>query len=76
MVRRGLRLEQFGAAHLALRIKLANALLFFVGKPRWHWACWHKDGRQMAKAKSTNQQAGNNLVTNAQHRNAFEHAMA
>ena len=32
MIRRGLRLKQFGAAHFTLGIKLTHALFFLVGK--------------------------------------------
>ena len=76
MIRRGLGLEQFGARRLALGEKLANALFFLVGQPRRHRPGGDQDRGQVAEAQRADQQAGDDLVTDAEQRDAVEHAMA
>ncbi|CAM3022640.1 hypothetical protein KOXY103107_12675 [Komagataeibacter xylinus] len=72
----GFRIHEFVLAHLALGIKLADALLLAIGQARGHGAGGNEDGGQVAKAQRAHEQAGHDLVAYAQHGNAFIHAMA
>ena len=76
MIGGGLGLEQFGAADLALGIKLADALLLLVGEARGHRSRRHEDRRQMTEAQGADQQAGHDLVADAEQRRGLEHAVA
>ena len=76
MVGRALGLQQLVLADLALRIELADALLFLVGKTRRHRPAGDQKHRQMAKTKRADQQAGNDFVANAEQRRRVEHAVA
>jgi hypothetical protein len=70
-----LGLQQLGLADLAFGVELADALLFLVGKARRHRPAGHQDGGQMAEAEPADQQAGHDLVADAEHRDAFEHGV-
>src|SRR3546814_10469951 len=59
-------LQQLLLSHFPFRIKLANADLFLVGKTRGHRPAGNQNRRYMAKAKRADQQAGHDLVANAQ----------
>ena len=76
MIARRLGFQEFLASGLALGKKLANPLLLLVGKARWHRASGDQDRRQMSEPQRTDQQAGHDLVTNAEQGSAFEHAVA
>src|SRR3546814_829295 len=58
--------EQIVAARLALGIELAHADLFLVGKAGGHRSRGNEDRRQMAEAQRADQQAGDDLVADAQ----------
>lgn len=72
----GLALQQFRAADLALGIELPDALLLLVGEPRGHGAGRNQDHRQVAEAERADDEAGHDLVADAQQRRALEHAVA
>ena len=68
--------EQLGGADLSFGEKLADALLLLVRQARRHRPSRHEYRRQMAEAKRADQQAGDDLVANAEQQHAFEHRMA
>ncbi len=68
--------KQFLARRLALGIKLAHALLFLVRDTRPHRARGHENCRQVAKAQRAHQQAGDDLVADAEQRDPIVHRMA
>src|SRR3546814_14614462 len=65
-------IEQFLAARLALGVQLAGMRLFFVRNARRHRAAGDHDRRQMAEAQRPHQQAGDDLVADAEQRRALE----
>src|SRR6188472_2089816 len=75
MIGSGLSLEQFCAPNLALGVKLADAALLLVGKPRRHGAGRHEDRRQVTEAESADQEPGHDLVADAEERRSLEHAV-
>ncbi len=76
MIARAFRLEQLLVPDFALGKQLADADLFLVGEARRHRSGGHEDRRQMAEAQRADQQAGDDLVANAEQQRAFEHVMA
>jgi hypothetical protein len=76
MVGLGLGFQQFGAADLAFHIELADAALFIVGQARRHRAGGHEDGRQMAEGQCADEQAGHDLVADAEIDGGIEHVVA
>ncbi len=76
VIARALALEQLGPARLAFGIELADLLLFLVGDPGGHRPAGHEHRRQMAKAQRADQQAGHDLVANAQQQRPVIHRMA
>ena len=67
--------QQLLAAHLAFGVELAGLLLFLVGDTAGHRARRHEDRREMAEAQRTDDEAGDDLVANAEQQRAFEHAV-
>ena len=65
MVAGAFAFEQLVTPDFAFGIELANALLFLVGEARRHLACGHEDGRQVAKAQASDEQARHDLVADA-----------
>ena len=68
--------QQFLASDLAFGIELAGTLLFLIGDTGAHGAGGHEDRRQMPEAQRAHQQAGHDLVANAQKRDTVIHGMA
>ena len=71
----GLRLgfKQVFAADLALRIELADLALFVVGQARCHRSRRNEHGGQMAKRQGPHDEAGDDLVADAQIHRSIEH---
>src|SRR3546814_8720823 len=59
-----------------LGIKLADTLFFLVREPRGHRPRGDEYLRQMAEAQRADQQAGNDLVADAEQQRALEHRVA
>src|SRR3546814_19605336 len=76
MIARRLGLEQLVAGRLALGVKLADALLFLVREARGPRSCRNQYLRQMPEAQCADQQAGDDLVADAEQQRASEHRMA
>ena len=68
--------QQLVLADLALGKELADPLLFLVRQARGHRPARHQKHRQMAEAERSDQQAGNDLVTDAEQGRGVEHAVA
>ena len=68
--------KQFGATDLALGIELADLALFVVRQPRGHRPGGNEHARQMAEAQSADQEAGHDLVADAQIDRGVEHVVA
>lgn len=75
MIGRVLCRLQFLAAYQALSGLLAHPGFFAVGQARCHGAGRHKHHGQMAEVQGTDEQAGNDLVTDAQHQGRIESVM-
>src|SRR3546814_10457695 len=76
MIARRLGLEQFVARRLTLGIKLADTLFFLVREPRGPRPRGDEYLRQLAEAQRADQQAGNDLVADAEQQRALEHRVA
>ena len=76
VVRRGLGLEQLVAADLALGVQLADlAPSRRSAGPEAIGPAGHEDGRQVAEGQRADQQAGHDLVADAEHQRAVEHVV-
>ncbi len=75
VVRRGLGLEQLLAADLALGVQLADAGLLAVREPGGHRAGGHEHRRQVSEGQRPDQEAGDDLVADAEHQRAVEHVV-
>ena len=71
-----LGLQQLRTTNQALCRLLAHFAFFVVGQARSHGACGHKHRGQMTEVQCANQEAGHDLVANAQHQRGIEHIMA
>ena len=70
-----LRLQQFPAAHLSLRVQLADPGLFGVGKTGRHRAARHEYDGQMSELQGADQQARHDLVAYPEAQHAVEHVV-
>ncbi len=75
VVRRRLRLEQLLAADLALGVELAHPRLLPVGQSRRHRSGRDEDGRQVTERERADEQAGHDLVADAEHHRGVEHVV-
>src|SRR3546814_3577258 len=71
-----LGLEQFVARRLTLGIELADTLFFLVREPRGHRPRGDEYLRQVPETQRADQQAGNDLVADAEQQRALEHRVA
>ncbi|MNN21759.1 hypothetical protein D3C81_1350910 [compost metagenome] len=70
-----LRLQQLFATGLAFGVTLAHIGFLLVGDARRHRPTRHEQRWQMAEAQRAHQQAGDDLVADAEHQRRIEHVV-
>jgi hypothetical protein len=60
---------------ISIGVGLADLGFFFVGNAAGHWAGRHEGAGQVAEAQRADQQAGHDLVADAQIQRAVEHVV-